>query len=129
MVKDSSITAPLIIEKMRIRMRMRMRMRKRKSVLDFFEKLLSPEIQSRDKQRTPSSLKVKVSVFPKIMHLENLENVEFQHQPSFKVKSDRDRDRVRLNVEVESMVNSGYPFVYFFRKGGRNGHRQETFYA
>ena len=97
-------------------------MRKRKSVLDFFEKLLSPEIQSRDKQRTPSSLKVKVSVFPKSMHLEN---VEFQYQPSFKVK----RDRIRLNVEVESMVNSGYPFLYFFRKGGRNGHRQETFYA
>lgn len=117
MVKDSSITGPLIIERMRMRM----------SVLDFFEKLLRPEIQSRDKQRTPATLKVKLSGFPKGMHLEN---VEFQHQPPFKVKRDRDRDRVvRLNVEVESMVNSGYPFVYFFRKGGRNGHRQETFYA
>lgn len=110
MVKDSSITEPLTIERMRMRM----------NVLDFFEKLLSPEIQSRDKQRIPSSLKV--SSFPRDMHLEN---VDFQYQPSFKVK----RDGVRLNVEVESMVNSGYPFVYFFRKGGRNGHKQETFYA
>jgi hypothetical protein len=106
MVKDSSITEPLIIERMRM------------SVLDFFEKLLNPEIQSRDKQRTPATLKV--SGFPKGVHLEN---VEFLYQPLVK------RDRVRLNVEVESMVNSGYPFVYFFRKGGRNGHKQETFYA
>lgn len=120
MVKDSSITAPLIIESMSMSMSMSMRMRM--SVLDFFEKLSRPGIQSRDKQRIPLSLKV--SCLPRDMHLEN---VEFQHQPSFKVKSDR--DRVRLNVEVESMVNSGYPFVYFFRKGGRNGHRQETFYA
>jgi hypothetical protein len=88
--------------------------RMKMSVLDFFEQLLIPEIQSRDKQRIPSSLKVKVSGFPKSMHLEN---VEFQYQPSFKVK------------RVESMVNSGYPFLYFFRKGGRNGHKQETFYA
>lgn len=85
----------------------------RMSVLDFFEKLLSPEIQSRDKQRIPSSLKV--SGFPKGMHLEN---VEFQYQPSVK--------RVK---RVESMVNSGYPYLYFFRKGGQNGHKQETFYA
>lgn len=110
MVKDSSITEPLTIDRMRM------------NALDFFEKLLNPEIQSRDKQRIPSSLKVKVSSFPRDMHFEN---VDFQYQPSFKVK----RDRVRLNVEVESMVNSGYPFVYFFRKGGRNGHKQETFYA
>lgn len=92
------------------------------NVLDFFEKLLNTEIQSRDKQRIPSLLKV--SSFPKDMHL-HLENVEFQYQPLFKVKI----VRVRLNIEVESMINSGYPFVYFFRRGGRNGHKQETFYA
>ncbi len=93
-------------------------------MLDFFEKLLSPEIQSRDKQRIPSSLKLKVSSFPKGIHL-HLENVEFQYQPLVKIKI----VRARLNVEVESMVNSGYPFLYFFRKGGQNGHKQETFYA
>lgn len=104
MVKDSSITAPLTIERMRI------------NVLDFFEKLLNPEIQSRDKQRIPSSLRV--SSFPKGMHLED---VEFQYQPLVKI--------VRARLNVESMVNSGYPFLYFFRKGGQNGHKQETFYA
>jgi hypothetical protein len=102
MVKDSSITEPLTSERM--------------SVLDFFTKLLSPEIQYRDKQRIPSSLKV--SGFPKGMHLED---VEFQYQPLVKI--------VRVRLNVESMVNSGYPLVYFFRKGGRNGHKQETFYA
>jgi len=91
-------------------------------VLDFFEKLLSPAIQSRDKQPIASSSSLKLSGFPKDMHL-YLENVEFQYQPSFKVK------RERVSLKVESMVNSGYPFVYFFREGGRNGHKQETFYA
>lgn len=104
MVKDSSITAPLTIERMRI------------NVLDFFEKLLNPEIQSRDKQRIPSSLRV--WSFLKGMHLED---VEFQYQPLVKI--------VRARLNVESMVNSGYPFLYFFRKGGQNGHKQETFYA
>jgi hypothetical protein len=108
MVKDSSITEPFTIERMRM------------SVLDFFEKLSRPGIQYRDIHRTPSSSLLKVSVFPKGMHLEN---VEYQYQPLFKVKI------VRVRLKVESMVNSGYPFVYFFREGGRNGHKQETFYA
>lgn len=46
-------------------------------------------------------------------------SITYQYQPSVK--------KVRLNVE--SMINSGYPFLYFFREGGRNGHKQETFYA
>jgi hypothetical protein len=48
-------------------------------------------------------------------------SITYQYQPSVK------RERVRL--KVESVINSGYPFLYFFREGGRNGHKQETFYA
>jgi hypothetical protein len=86
----------------------------RLSVTDFFEQLLIPKIQSRDNQPIPPSLKV--SGFPKGMHVEK---VEFRYQASVK----------RIRVKVESMVNSGYPFVYIFRTGGRNGHKQETYHA
>ncbi len=36
----------------------------------------------------------------------------------------------RVNVErVESIVNPGYPFLYLFREGGRNGQKEETCHA
>ena len=110
MVKDSSVTEPLTIERMRM------------SVLDFFEELLrlSHGIQSRDKQRIASSSSLMLSGFPKGMHLENVE-FQYQHQPSVK--------RVRVMLKVASMFNAGYPFIYSVREGGRNEHKQETFYA
>jgi DNA replication protein DnaC len=80
------------------------------SVLDFFEKSLSLEIQSREERRIASSLKV--SGLPIGMHLENF---DFLHQPSVK--------------RVEIIVNPNYPFLYSFRKGGLNGQKEETFHA
>lgn len=35
---------------------------------------------------------------------------------------------VSFNI-VESLVNKGYPFLYFIEKGGRNGQKEETFHA
>ena len=92
------------------------------SVIDFFEKLLSPGIQCLDKDKIRILSSLKVSGFPQDMHLENVE-FHYQHQSSAK------RKRVRLNIE--SMLNSGYPFIYSVREGGRNEHKQkqETFYA
>ncbi len=84
----------------------------RMSVLDFFEKLLSLEIQSREERRIAASLKV--SGLPKGMHLENF---DFLYQPSVK------------RVRVESIVNPGYLFLYFFREGDRNEQKEETFHA
>ena len=36
---------------------------------------------------------------------------------------------LKMDKRVESIVNSGYPFLYIIRKGGRNGQREETFHA
>lgn len=35
----------------------------------------------------------------------------------------------QLNFQVEISLSPVYPFLYYFRKGGRNGRIQETFYA
>lgn len=39
-------------------------------------------------------------------------------------------NRLKIEVfEVERIANPGYPFLYSFRKGGRNGQKEETIHA
>lgn len=72
-------------------------------------------------------LSSKVSGLPDLakgMHFEN-ENVDFLYQTP--AKRNRNRNKVRLNVE--RIVNPGYPFLYSFREGGLNGQKEETSHA